>query len=128
MPRPRKPTAIKEQSGAFKKDPQRRPQAEPVPDGELPPAPDYLNEFEKEIWIEFVAVIPQGVAFNSDQHLVESAVRGIAKMRKTPTMDLKMSDLQALGNLLSKMGMTPADRSRVNIVDKPKANPFSSVA
>ncbi len=74
MARPRKPTAILETSGAFIKNPQRRRPTEPKPTGELGNPPGRLEREEVAMWHEMAAVLPPGVAKNSDRPSFEMMV------------------------------------------------------
>src|SRR4051812_41128553 len=68
MARPRKPTAVLELNGSFKKDPQRKKQreGEPKPTGPLGDAPKWLNKEEKTTWRELQSQLAPGVAGSSD--------------------------------------------------------------
>jgi hypothetical protein len=55
----RKPTRLLEISGAFKKDPQRRRNHEPIPSGPLGDPPGFLPEPVKACWRELNAMIPR---------------------------------------------------------------------
>jgi hypothetical protein len=112
MPRPRTPTSTLENRGAFLHNPQRREDraGEPVPTKELGPAPATLTPFQAKIWDELATIIPAGVAFDCDRWVIERAVRLMSKVRRGVA---KCSEVSQLITCLSRMGMTPADRSRV---------------
>lgn len=84
--RPRKPTAVLEDTGAFAKDPQRRAarENEPQPNGPIGEPPDYFNQTEVAIWAEFVDEAPDGVLTKADRKVLELAVRLTAKIRFQP--------------------------------------------
>ena len=71
MARPRKPTAIMELVGAYRKNPQRRPQNEPEPRGPFPDdPPGHLPPELKAAWQAIVDVVPVGVLQASDIFVV----------------------------------------------------------
>ncbi len=113
MGRPRKPTKLLVISGSAKKHPDRMAAraGEPKPIKELGPPPRGLDEAERKIWKELVARIPKGVAKDCDTYIVELTVRLTAKMRRN---ELNASGVSQLRGCLQSLGMTPADRSRVN--------------
>jgi hypothetical protein len=129
MARPRKPTAELERKGAFKHDPQRRRarQNEPIPSGELGDPPYHLRIAEKRAWVELAAHAPPGVMKNSDRLLLEITCGLMAKLRDRNPMrgGLKAAELALLIQCLSRMGLTPSDRSKVGVPEQPPANPFS---
>jgi hypothetical protein len=127
----RKPTKQLEDSGAFEHDPQRRRarEHEPVPDGPLGDPPEYFSEAQRGIWQELAEQVPHGVLTVADRILVEITAKLIARMRD-PEDQLKASETNQIISCLSRMGLTPADRSRV-AVPKPAEetpDPFAELA
>ncbi len=121
MSRPRTPTGILENKGAFLHDPQRgRDRAdEPIPTADLPiEPPEFLSKFQKLVWTEFVALIPKGVAGDCDLPFIVTAVKLYAKVRRGSAKGIDVSQLLVC---LSRLGMTPADRSRVKSKVKAEA-------
>src|SRR6266536_2460177 len=99
--RTRKPTAILEASGAFIKDPQRRRPPEPVPTAPLGGPPVHLDEREQAIWRELAAILPPGVAGNTDRPTFELVSCLLAQFRHfRGTMSGSKQSL--LANLLGK--------------------------
>ena len=123
MSRPRTPTAALESTGAFVKHPERKRAraSEPHPTGELGDPPKHLRPDEKETWRELAALIPPGVAKNCDRWHVEETVCLMALSRRMRAVGqrLSSSDGNRLDGNLGKMGMNPADRSRVSATPKP---------
>jgi hypothetical protein len=73
MTRPRKPTAVLEQGGAFVKDPQRKRarQNEPKPSGPIGDPPDHLDREEIQAWQYLASILLPGIRcfiFNEDVH------------------------------------------------------------
>jgi hypothetical protein len=120
MARPRKPTALLELTGAFKHDPQRRRPDEPKPDGPLgPPPAAFGDDLElKSIWEELAEIVPANVLTSADRWLVELTCRVMMQIRSGETVAAKEG---VLLNCLSRMGLTPADRSRITLEPKGKS-------
>jgi hypothetical protein len=106
----RKPTRLLEISGAFKKDPQRRRNHEPIPSGPLGDPPGFLPEPVKACWRELNAMIPPGVLAVSDRWAVELAARAMANARDG---SITNAERAVLSSLLGRMGLTPVDRARI---------------
>lgn len=144
MGRSRKTTQQHELSGSFDSHPERKAARalEPKPQGSLgaPPAcftvaggsSAYTSERLTAIWNEIVSEVPPGVLTISDRKHVELACRLLYRIRRDQA---KSGDYSRLDVLLGKMGMNPADRSKVNIVpgsqpsdDSSVSNPFEELA
>ncbi|MCB2217448.1 MAG: P27 family phage terminase small subunit [Desulfobulbaceae bacterium] len=123
----RKPTAVMEKSGAFKKNPNRR-RVDPETVGPIGECPTYFDEAERTVWAEIVSTAPQNVLTAADNLIVETLARSIAQMRATPAGDIKPAMLAQIRQGLSSLGMSPADRSRVQPAwTAVKDNPFSRI-
>lgn len=88
---------------------------EPKPTGELGDPPKSLKADEKEAWFELASLIPPGVAANTDRWHVEETVCLMALSRRLRAVGQRMTAAEGsqLISNLGKMGMNPADRSRV---------------
>lgn len=125
MPRPRKPTNVLQLAGAFKKDPRRALARinEPPPEGDMGDPPDHLTDEERLCWLELVGLCHAGVLCRADRAFVEYASRVWAQIRTQADFDPKLGI--RFEAICSKLGMTPADRSRVQMtMAKPSANPY----
>ena len=128
--RPRKTTKELEVNGTLKAHPEiaRARENEPIPTGEIgsPPekslAENKADEL-KEIWIELSAIVAPGVLTNMDRIALEGACLTLYEIRHSDRYSSSMHS--TLISYLSRMGMTPADRSRVNVGNKPKGNKFT---
>jgi hypothetical protein len=120
MARPRKPTELLEQSGAFDHDPQRRAdrENEPVPNGPLGDPPDRLTPLQQKCWHEIAGYVPDGVLTCCDRLLVEKLARLMARERQGES--LKAAEHSLMLRCMSLMGMTPSDRSRIKAPTQPK--------
>src|SRR5258708_993405 len=114
MGNPRKPTAVLALSGSSSKHPERLAARvnEPKPDPMFGEAPACLSDGQKTLWAEVVAQIPPYVVTKSDRVLVEVVVRMLEKMREGTA---RSSDYATLTRGLSQLGMTPADRSKIEV-------------
>ena len=112
MARPRKPTAVLELTGAFKKDPQRKRPQEPKPNGPLGEPPTDFDEYLRALWRDLVRMVPAGVLTISDRWLVELACRTMRDVKKGQAL---ASEKNLLLACLSRMGLTPADRSKIAV-------------
>jgi hypothetical protein len=124
MARPRKPTAVLELKGSFKKNPARGAERknEPKPDGEIGEPPVLLGADEQELWRELALVGSWLTA--GDRLILEIACRLMVMFRKN-TLD--GGGISKLITALSKLGFSPTDRSKVNAPGgkEPEADPFA---
>jgi phage terminase small subunit len=119
MAAPRKPTNLLLLSGSIAHDKKRYASRtkEPKPNGELGKPPKSLCPELKEAWKEVVKSVPEGVLTSADRIIVELASRLTLKMREGT---ISTGETAQLISCLSRLGLTPADRSRVS-VDPSKA-------
>jgi hypothetical protein len=113
MARNRTATAVLKQRGSFEKHPERarERESEPQPKAGLGNPPKCLTEKQVECWRELVGMAPDGVLMDSDAWTVEIASRVMAKLREGG--DLPSAQWGVLVSSLAKMGLSPADRSKV---------------
>lgn len=127
MPALRKPTAVLEVSGAFKKHPARTRKNEPQAGG-VGPAPDDMPVGQRAIWDEVVSNCAPGVFQSGDRVMLEALVTLIAQFR-ADRAGFGGRKYQQLMALLVRCGMTPADRSRVSVSHaKPEEKPKVGLA
>lgn len=114
MARPRKPTNVLELAGAFKKNPDRGRdrENEPDTDGEIGDPPEWLNESEKTCWLELVGLCHEGVLCAADRPFMEYGARVWAQLRDSDEIDPKLGI--RFETVCARLGMTPADRSKVS--------------
>ncbi len=112
MARPRKPTAELELNGAFKKDPKRGEARsyEPPSNGPIGDPPNYFDDTQRDLWWEVVDIVPPKVLAKADRLVLEVISRLMEKLR---TGVIRGAELNILISCLSRLGLTPADRSRV---------------
>lgn len=119
MPAPRSPVAKAKVTGAEVKNPQRhRPRSEPKV-SELGEPSGFLDQYGIKAWEGFRRELPW--LAESDRALVEiaSSVRG----RLLSGDDVGVTALSMLQSILSKMGASPADRSKVMVPDGEEEDP-----
>ena len=129
MARPRTATNLLDARGSFQKNPQRKAERaeEPTDLEPLGDPPAGLSEREYEMWSEVVTVMHKGVVYEVDRFAVELAVRLITKMRYRFN-DMTAAEMGRLQGVLGQLGMTPADRSKVQVLRKPETkNPWSDL-
>ena len=110
MSRPRTPSNVLELKGAFDKNPQRRREDPKVEPG-LGDPPGYFDDEERAIWSEIAATAPEGVLARSDRLCVEMLIPLIVRLRNREPM--KAAERAFMLSTLTRIGCTPADRSRV---------------
>lgn len=122
MPRARKPTNVLALSGAFKHNPKRGEarKDEPKPTEGIGEPPEHLDQAAAECWREIVGLAHAGTLSSSDRLILEHGSNLLAQLRASnwlahPTVLLRFEAF------LTKLGLTPADRSRVS-VKKPGSN------
>src|ERR1019366_3990770 len=123
MPARKKSLALLKLSGGLKNHPGRyagRTDLASCPDGIGNP-PSHISIDRKNIWAELIAQLPEGHLQSADRFLLEVVTGLMAKQRNRRTLITK-GEITLLLNALSKLGLTPVDRSRVIIPVKPKAN------
>lgn len=119
MPRPRVPTAKAEATGAALVNPERFKERK-VSKRTRPLGEPYLRmtDPQKEAWQELSYELPW--LNSSHRTLVRLACIWMAKMDED---DFGVSATQALSSILSKLGATPADESKVNHGDDEEDDP-----
>lgn len=125
MPRQRTPTNVLDLRGAFKEHPNRARPAEPKAEGELGPAPDYLDDEHRTAWVELIAIMPAGVGKSADRPAFEALVRYRVMQRNGLLLAPPLVAQFRL--LLGAFAMTPADRSKVSVPAAPAENPFGAL-
>lgn len=116
----RKPSNILKLSGAFAKNPSRgRARAdEPESRGELGDPPGWMTDAQRVAWIELRGYMHAGVCCEADRPMF-TATAILYKQVCEP--DCPLPVILALMKALASFGMTPADRSRVKVTNKPQA-------
>jgi len=134
MARPRTPTATLKLKGSFKTHPERLKAraGEPKPSGILGDPPEDFKPNEKAAWFELSSIAPPQVLTNADRWSVELACKIMARFRSGGVGGrdgITTSELAQLVQLLGRMGMTPADRSRISVPQRAEEdNPFAKIA
>lgn len=126
MARPRTPTALHVLKGTEQKDPGRmRERAnEPQPFGGVGPCPEHLGPEISKAWDYLVASAAAGVLTSMDKVILSQAAALLALFWQAP-LEFEAKLHGRLETMLGRMGMTPADRSKVVVAKAPTAaNPF----
>lgn len=127
MPRPRQPTNILALKGTFKHNPDRgrAREAEPVALGELKDPPEGMPEEVVARWQEIVRLCHKGVLCEVDALIVEQTAYLLHQLRAA-RWEVAPAVMARYEMCLGRLGMTPADRSRVAVSrpTAPGANPI----
>src|SRR6202035_766907 len=117
----RTPTAILERRGSFISHKNRKEAraGEPVVTKKLGSPPKTFTDEQKKLWREFAQMVPAGVASYADRWAAEIVVCAMAKSRAGT---ISGAETAQLTSLLSRFGLTPADRSRVVATIAPNPN------
>lgn len=110
MSRPRTPTNVLELRGAFDKNPQRR-REEPKVEPGLGDPPAHFGDDRRAAWLEIEEMAPAGVLSRSDRLAAEMLADLLARFRSGAKFT--SADRRDMLAILSRFGMTAADRSRV---------------
>lgn len=126
MPANRKPTAILEASGAFRKNPKRRAdrENEPKPAGPLGNPPDWLNDKERECWREILEEVPPGVLTKSDGIALATAASLYATIKARKA---KAADRTCFRHYLTALGLTAVGRSNMSVPPTENVDPFADL-
>lgn len=116
------PTVRLQMSGTLADHPSRYADRknEPHPELGLGNPPAEFDAAQRKVWRELAKCMPDGVFTVADRFLAEQACRLIVKMR-----DDTMTTQQSchLTGVLSKLGLSPTDRSKVNAPSTAKPKP-----
>jgi hypothetical protein len=126
MPARRKSLATLQLLGSTKAHPSRyadRVDLASCPDGIGNP-PAHISIARKNIWAEVIAQLPEGHLQSADRFLLE-VVTGLMSRQRNRRSLITKGEVSLLINALSKLGLTPVDRSRVIIPVKPKASVYA---
>lgn len=115
----RTPTAILERRGSFIGHKNRKDAraGEPVVTKKLGSPPKTFTDEQKKLWREFAKMVPAGVATYADRWAVEIVVCTMARFRAGT---ISGAETGQLTSLLSRFGLTPADRSRIVAILAPE--------
>jgi P27 family predicted phage terminase small subunit len=157
MARGRRPIAaeIKEATGAFRKDPQRRNKAAPKANGQSPQIPNWFGDVEAQKWNELSVDLKTNGVLSSDTREVlvaycttyakwiearekvantGLAIEGFDKDgNRTITRNAYVSEMnkfrEQLNKLLPELGLTPASRQKLTSLklDDKKEDPFAKI-
>ena len=124
MGRQRTATSILESRGAFKANPNRKREAEPVVNEPLDKTPPpHLNEMEADCWHEIIGLAPSGVLTAADKMSVEMIAVLMTEFRLNKA-DTTAAIINRLAQELTKLGLNPSGRAGLT-VEKPKENQFT---
>src|SRR5690242_12387258 len=117
MARHRQAREVAELKGATKKDPQRYRNEPPKNSRSLGDPPPHMTQEAREVWYELVQNALPGVITASERFVFEILSNLIAEYRSDP-VEFAATKYTAMIGLLGRLGLSPADRSKLG-VDKP---------
>ena len=114
MPAHRKPTNLLLINGSINHDKKRYANrtTEPKPKGKIGAPAKKLSSELKDAWKELVKLVPPGVLTSADRIILELTATLTVKMRSGL---MSTGETTQLISCLARLGLTPADRSRVNV-------------
>jgi hypothetical protein len=119
IPKRRTMTERLAQTGALDRDRKRHQTRLNEPAAvEFGGCPEFLSPKQQEAWAWIVDRCPAGVLRRSDEPLVAACAVLFAQILAEPEKATPAA-LSRLHGMLSSMGMTPSDRSRVAVEPKP---------
>lgn len=92
-------------------------QSMPPTTGEIGPPPENLKNALHPTWNEISTAIPKGIAGSADRIAVEMATRLLHQFRTDP--DMQASRISILTNLLSRLGLDPQARTKLQTSSAP---------
>jgi phage terminase small subunit len=118
-PAPRKSLAAHELSGAIKKNPARfvGRKDQPRSAAGIGAAPKHLTAEEKVVWRDVVKVSPKGVLTAADRLLLEVTCHLVVHFRSGAV--IRASEVAMLLAALGRLGLSPADRAKLNVQPEP---------
>lgn len=128
MARPRTASNILELKGAFKRNPSRKREREhePEAEGDIGPAPEWFSNGARQCWDEIVGLCHRGTLCKADRLIVEHAAH-LLELLRTANWIAHPSLLIRFEAALGKLGLTPADRSKVKAKLAPPKNAFADL-
>lgn len=133
MPRPKKPSALKELNGSARHDPQRVNKNEPKPVRGIGPAPSHFTEGMSDTWDYLVSVMCPGVLGESDRPTLELLAVLFHRFRygsyeeDAPLRALAVGELARMDSIMGRYGMTPSDRQKIVVPKEEAENPFETL-
>ena len=120
MPRQRTPLSQARTNGAADHNPARfADRVEPVSRGPLGDPPPSFDDNLRDLWHQLESRVPEGVLTAGDCYIFELTVRLLARMGSFED-PLKPVEIGHLRGCLGSLGLTPADRTRVNGSHEPQ--------
>ncbi len=114
MPARRKSLSRLALTGSLKKNPGRYADRASAPAlGPIGYCPKFLSAPERAIWRYIVKVAPPGALTSADAFTVELAAKLMHRVRTDAAA--KASEVAVLISLLGKLGLTPADRAKLDL-------------
>ncbi len=119
MARPRLNPLVADVSGASAKNPQRHRGRHSAQSSALGDPPSSLTPAQRRAWVAFAAELP----WLKGSHRALLRLACVLRARVESTPDIGVTALSAYSAILSKLGATPVDETRVGVPDADEADP-----
>ena len=116
MGRPRTPSAVLEQRGAYTAHPERRRKHEPKPQVGIGVCPFGKDDPRLLVWEELEGLFATGVLTLTDRPAFENLVTIFTQFRQAPS-EFSPTMHGRLHAALTQFGMTPASRARIVVAN-----------
>lgn len=124
MPRHTQPREVAEARGLIAHNPQRYRNTPPKAAYRLGEPPEHMREEAKRVWFELDTYAAAGVLTCAERPLLEVTANLFADFRDDPST-FPAAKVGTLISALGRLGMSPADRQKLNSAEQPKENPFA---
>jgi hypothetical protein len=119
MARPRTPIMKAHITGASLHDPARYAGRMMTAGGSIGQPPECMTSAQAEAWQEFTVELP----WLNSSHRAVLQIAAVLRARLNSDPDMGVAAMQAYSAVLSKLGATPADESRVAMPDLAEDDP-----
>lgn len=125
MGRHRQPEVLAELRGLKRQNPGRYGNT-PTSPYALGAPPAHLSDEARAVWMELEAYALEGVLKGSDRIVLEVASVLVAQFRKDP-VEFAAAKMTHMIGVLARLGLSPADRQRLNMPDRERRNAFDEL-
>ncbi len=99
---------------------------EPEPVGEIGEPPEHMGSESRAAWVELVRRAHPGTLCAADRPFMEYAARVFAQIKAAERVDPRIG--VRFESIIGRLGMTPADRSKVSAIQPKGGDPLGEFA